>query len=96
MLSGPIRLARPAGANRIFGAEITAYIDAEALTVEWEGDDDMAQLLEEVVGRVVDALVEFVEQPAGATDRFALAGLDDAGLDKLAALLESGESGPPR
>jgi len=93
VLAGPIELDRPRGSNRIFGAEVTAYIDGDALTIEWSTDGATSERLEAVVSHIVDQLRAFIEDGADAPDSFALAGLDEHGMSKLASMLESTDRG---
>jgi amino acid adenylation domain-containing protein len=96
VLAGPLQLVRPPGANRIFGAEVTAYIDGEALTIEWTTHGAAGERLESVVEQLVDQLRAFIMEPAETGGPFALAGLDEAGMSKLASILQSTEAGHPQ
>ncbi|MBT8193600.1 MAG: amino acid adenylation domain-containing protein [Acidimicrobiia bacterium] len=89
VLAGPLQLVRPPESNRIFGAEVNAYIDGEALTIEWATHGAAAERLESIVEQAVDQLLRFVDQPGDDSEAFPLAGLDEAGLGKLASILDS-------
>ena len=91
VLAGPIELARPRDVNRIFGAEVNAYIDGEALTIDWSADGTTAERLEAIVDRLVDQLSRFIEDGADVPGSFALAGLDEDGMKKLASILGSND-----
>ena len=56
---------------------------------------DAGELIASVMAQLVEWLQAYVEEPAERPGSFPLAGLDDAGLSKLAALLESTDGGKP-
>jgi amino acid adenylation domain-containing protein len=95
VLSGPIQLARPPAANRIFGADVIAYVDNGALTIEWTTHGAAGERLESVVEQLIEQLRAFSVEPAQTTGAFSLAGLDEAGMGKLASILESTDGGHP-
>jgi hypothetical protein len=96
VLAGPIQLSRPYDTNRIFGAEVIAYIDREALTIDWSTHGAAAERLESIVEHVIDRLRAFIEKPAETAESFPLAGLDQAGMNKLASILQSNDGSRSR
>ncbi|MGI9586049.1 MAG: condensation domain-containing protein, partial [Acidimicrobiia bacterium] len=90
-LAGPIELDRPQGRNRIFGGEITAYINDEALSVEWITGESSAELLRTVVRAAIESMASLATDQAGSTNAFPLADLDEGAMGKLAAVLGSAD-----
>jgi amino acid adenylation domain-containing protein len=99
--AGVIRLARPLDAATVFGAEITAYIDDDALVLDWTGNDDA--LLASGVAAMAAHLTDVIEAfhagghaggsagghagGSGAGSVGGIGNLDDATTRKLAAAL---------
>jgi hypothetical protein len=75
--AGVLRLARPVDTATVFGAEITAYIDDDALVLDWTGNDGalLATGVAAMAGHVTDIVEAFSSDEAGggtgggATDR---------------------------
>jgi hypothetical protein len=96
VLAGPVQLARSPNTDGIFGAEVVAYIDREALIIDWVTHSGAAEQLESIVEQVVDRLQSFLAKPTDPAQSFALAGIDEAEMSKLASILGSNDGISPR
>jgi amino acid adenylation domain-containing protein len=87
--AGVIRLARPLDTATVFGAEITAYIDDDALVLDWTGNDDplLASGVAAMAGHVRDIVGAFHAGGSGSGAVGGIGNLDDATTRKLAAAL---------
>jgi amino acid adenylation domain-containing protein len=89
--AGVIRLARPLDTATVFGAEITACIDDDALALDWTGNDDalLASGVATMAGHVTDIVEAFHSGGSGRGVVRGIGDLDDATTRKLAAALGS-------
>ncbi len=87
--AGVVRLARPLDTATVFGAEITAYIDDDALVLDWTGNDDalLAAGVAKMAGHVTDIVEAFHAGGSGSGSGGGIGSLDDATTRKLAAAL---------
>jgi aryl carrier-like protein len=89
---GVIRLARPADAAA-FAAEITAYIDDDALVLDWTGADGamLASAVSSMAAHITDLVDAFstpgAETPGAGSAPEGIGDLDDSTMRKLAAAL---------
>ncbi|HSM06180.1 MAG TPA: amino acid adenylation domain-containing protein [Longimicrobiales bacterium] len=81
--------ARSRVAPRAYGVEVNARVRHGRLTVdvEYARRDSGREEMEELVGRLRRALSELAGDPPKSAGGFELAGLDDAGLSRVADLL---------
>ena len=86
--AGVIRLARPADTATVFGAEITAYIDDDALVLDWTGNDGavLARAVSTMAAHITD-LVGALGTPERGGAAEGIGDLDDSTMRKLAAAL---------
>ena len=96
VLAGAVQLTRSPNTDGIFGAEVVAYIDREALIIDWVTHSGAAEQLESIVEHVVDRLQSFLAKPTDSVQSFSLAGLDEAEMSKLASILGSNDGISPR
>jgi hypothetical protein len=87
--AGVVRLARPLDTVTVFGAEITAYIDDDALVLDWTGNDDalLASCVAAMAGHVADIVEAFHTGGARSGVVGSIGDLDDVTTRKLAAAL---------
>ncbi|MFO7699790.1 MAG: amino acid adenylation domain-containing protein [Acidimicrobiia bacterium] len=98
-LAGPIELSRPEDTAPVFGLEVTAFVEADRMIIDWTGNTADAASMADGARRMVDVVAAVIDD-SSATERlgqplrpFDLAGLDESGMQNLAAALRVAEGG---